>query len=155
MTSSGINAAEVQPQKRKRITAPDDIADCKKVRLTENTDYSNMIKEVDNRINTVETELIELEAALGIEVHPFIFEAMNNCISRNDEPKIIIKGLEKIKEDVDYRLHHVSINQLKTKVQDNLYLKNKFWLKEQSLLKTLRILENHINNFKLKIVGKE
>ena len=155
MASSRINAAEVQPQKRKRISAQDDIGNCKKVKLREDTDYSSLIHEVDNKINIAEAELLELEAALGIEVHPFIFETMNNCLSRNDEPKIIIKGLEKIKEDVDYRLHYVSINQLKKKVQDNLYLKNKFWLKEQSLLKTLRILENHINNFKLKIVGKE
>ena len=72
-----------------------------------------MIKEVDNKINIVEKELIELKAALGIEVHPFVFEAINNCVSNNDEPKIIIKGLQKIKEDVDYRLHHVAINQVK------------------------------------------
>ena len=151
MASVGAITTEVQPQKRKRMaSALDEAGKCKKVRITKNEDYSNEISKIDDKINIVQTELAEIEAALGIEVHPFIFESMKKCINSNDEAKIIIEGLEKLKHDLNYRLHYVEVHQVKKNVRDNLYLKNKFWLKQQSLLKTLRILENHMNILKQK-----
>ena len=151
MSSAGAITTEVQPQKRKRMASSlNEVDKCKKVRITKNEDYSKEINKIDDKINIVQTELAEIEAALGIEVHPFIFESMKKCINSNDEPKIIIEGLKKLKDDLNYRLHYVEVNQVNKDVQDNLYLRNKFWLKQQSLLKILRILENHINILKQK-----